>query len=227
MYSNYILIYIYILSAYSTINAYNLYHYYLNIMYPKYNKYNITRKTYIIKNIIKSGALYALSLMSPPILYSLLINDNKYNLIIQIGGIIYTINDTIGLFKVKNLSRSTQYHHIVTTFFGIVSIFTDFYKPTTKLLFIYCICSCYTYNVNLFMGMRFLISKKKLVLLQQKCLYSYTISCLLNWGYHIYYLFNCIYTIPLIIYYILICVLIYDDIKLIKWLYIYNLDNYD
>tara|TARA_B100001142_G_scaffold97315_1_gene99224 strand:+ start:6423 stop:7055 length:633 start_codon:yes stop_codon:yes gene_type:complete len=209
---------------------YKVYDFYLNIMYSKYKSYDNEKKQYIIKNTMKSGALYGLSIISPPIIYSLIVNDNyyNYNLIIQIGAIIYTINDTVALYKLKNLSNSTKYHHIVSTSFGIISIFTDFYSnDTSKLLFIYCISACLTYNVNLFMGMRFLLSKKDLITLQQKCLYSYTISCALNWGYHIYYLFTNNHTIPLVIYYLLICVLIYDDLKLIKWLYVYDLNKYD
>lgn len=229
-YTNYLIVYIYILAIISTNSMYKVYDFYLNIMYSKYKSYNDEKKQYIIKNTMKSGALYGLSLISPPIIYSLIVNDNyyNYNLIIQIGGIIYTINDTVALYKLKKLSISTKYHHIVSTSFGIISIFTDFYSNnTSKLLFLYCISACFTYNVNLFMGMRFLLSKKDLITLQQKCLYSYTISCALNWGYHIYYLFTNNYTTSLIIYYLLICVLIYDDLKLIKWLYVYDLNKYD
>ena len=85
--------------------------------------------------------------------------------------------------KLKKLSNSIKYHHIVSTLFGIISIFTDFFiNNVAKLLFLYCISACFTYNVNLFMGMRFLLPKKDLITLQKKCLYSYTISCALNWG---------------------------------------------
>ena len=58
------------------------------------------KKQYIIKNTMKSGALYGLSIISPPLIYSLIINDNyyNYNLIIQIGAIIYTINDTVAIY---------------------------------------------------------------------------------------------------------------------------------
>ena len=229
-YTNYVIVYFYMLAIYSTITIYNVYDFYLNLMYSKYKSYNNEKKQYIIKNTMKSGALYGLSIISPPLIYSLIINDNyyNYNLIIQIGAIIYTINDTVALYKVKNLSNSTKYHHIITTLFGIISIFTDFYtNNVAKLLFLYCISACFTYNVNLFMGMRFLLPKKDLIALQKKCLYSYTISCALNWGYHIYYLFTNNYTTSLIIYYLLISVLIYDDVKLIKWLYIYDLNKYD
>ena len=94
-YTNYVIVYIYILAIISTNSMYKVYDFYLNIMYSKYKSYDNEKKQYIIKNTMKSGALYGLSIISPPIIYSLIVNDNyyNYNLIIQIGAIIYTIND--------------------------------------------------------------------------------------------------------------------------------------
>ena len=39
-YTNYVILYFYMLAIYSTITIYNVYDFYLNLMYSKYKSYN-------------------------------------------------------------------------------------------------------------------------------------------------------------------------------------------
>ena len=77
--------------------------------------------------------------------------------------------------------------------------------------------------------MRYLYNDKESVELRLKAIVCYFIACFLNWGYHIIWLmFNIgIFDVWLGIYYTLICVLIYDDIYLLKWLHNYDFTGFE
>ena len=196
-----------------------------NKLYPDFKKLSAHKQKYIAKNIIKSNVLELLSYLSSPVLFSVILNIGNFNHIIKVGAISYVANDFVALITVDKIPTRTKYHHIVSSTFCFYGIFLDFYKhDIAKLLFVYCITSCYSYNVNRFMAVRFLQTKKELVNLRLKGLIAYTIGCGLNWAYHIIWIVYNINDINLWIclYYILVTVLVYDDLYLMKWLYNYH-----
>ncbi len=188
------------------------------------------KKKYIAKNIIKSNILEILSYISFPTLYSVIFNYGNLDNVIKIAAICYVSNDFVALLTVEKIPNRTKYHHTVTTLFCFYTQFISFYDNNiAKLLFVYCVTSCYSYNVNRFLAMRYLYNDKESVELRLKAIVCYFIACSLNWGYHIIWLmFNIgIFDVWLGIYYTLICVLIYDDIYLLKWLHNYDFTGFE
>ena len=188
------------------------------------------KKTYIAKNIIKSNILEVLSYLSFPVLYSVIFNYGNLDNIIKIGAIGYVANDFVALLTVEKIPNRTKYHHIVTTLFCFYTQFISFYEnDIAKLLFVYCVTSCYSYNVNRFLAMRYLYNDKESVELRLKAIVSYFIACSLNWGYHIIWLVTNIgkFNTWLGLYYILVCVIVYDDMYLLTWLYNYDFTGFE
>ena len=68
----------------------------------------------------------------------------------------YVANDSIGLYKVKNLGSATTLHHTITTSLGLLTPMINFYDSVPQLLLIYSLSACYSYNVNYYLGIRFL-----------------------------------------------------------------------
>jgi hypothetical protein len=187
------------------------------------------KRKYIIKNIIKAQVLEVLSYLSPPMLLSLFFNYKNYNNVIKIGAIAYVSNDFVALLYVDKLPYRTKYHHIVTTFLCISSQVLDFYNnPIAYLMLVYTFTSCLSYNVNKFLALRFLQKPDFLHTLRKKALYTYVIACTANWAYHVWWAFIHFYdfTSYLTVYYLLICVLIYDDLFLMNWLFHYDINKF-
>ena len=99
----------------------------MSLIYPKFNNYDINRKKYIIKNIIKSNILYILSILSIPLSIAYQYGKPEVNTIIQFSGMFYVANDSMGLFKVENLGPATTLHHIISTTIGLLVPMIDFY----------------------------------------------------------------------------------------------------
>ena len=195
---------------------------FLNWKYPKFNQYNSQRQNYIIKNYVKCIVLKYISISTIPFTMLVLFDIGDHTNYIQFIGSLYASCDTIALIQNIKLSRSTIMHHLITTFLSFINIFINWNKANhiLKLLALYTTLSCYSFNVNYCLGMRFLLNKEEQIPINQTAKHTYVLACLVNWSIHMIYLYNNIYTISLPgkIYYCLIAFIVYDDIILLKWL---------
>jgi len=221
MYSYLILSY-YFVACFLINNLYDYFKRYLALIYPKFNNYDDRRQKYIIKNIIKSNILYVISILSLPLTIAYQYNVPEVNTIIQFSGMFYVANDSMGLFKVENLGTATTMHHIVSTSIGLITPMIDFYDSSTaQLLVIYTLAASYAYNVNYYLGIRFLKERHETKYLKYQSFIIYLMLCICNFGYHGYWLYNNLYNLSNcnIAYYTVITPLIYDDLKLLQFLY--------
>ena len=221
MYSYLILSY-YFIACFLINSLYNYLQENMSLIYPKFNNYDINRKNYIIKNIIKSNILYILSILSIPLSIAYQYGKPEVNTIIQFSGMFYVANDSMGLFKVENLGPATTLHHIISTTIGLLVPMIDFYDSSTaQLLVIYTLSASYAYNVNYYLGIRFLKERNETVELKWNSFMIYLMLCVCNFGYHGYWLYTNLYNLSScnIAYYTIITPLIYDDYKLLSFLY--------
>ncbi len=220
MYNYFILSY-YFVACFLINSFYDYFQNNLGILYPKFNNYDDRRKKYIIKNVIKSNALYAISLLSLPMIFAYQLSLPEVNILIQFVGMFYVANDSVGLYKVKNLGAATTLHHTISTSFGLLTPMINFYDHVPQMLLIYTLAACYSYNVNYYLGIRFLKERHETENLKNQAFMSYLLICLCNFGYHGYWLYNNLnnLTNTHIVYYTVITPLIYDDLKLLKFLY--------
>lgn len=201
---------------------YHMANFYLSMTYEKFNVYDIKRRNYIIKNFIKSYILYYISVVTIPIIPMVLLNIGNVNKCLHFIGFLYCSNDTVALFKNMNMSYSTKVHHIISTTLSIINIFVDSLRNDniTKLMSIYCILSCYPYEVNYCLGMRFLLDRTEEKKMKRQAFIKYLGCCFINWSIHSIYLLYNIRNLNVIMvgYYSLIVFIVYDDIVLLKWL---------
>jgi len=221
MYSYLILSY-YFVACFLINSLYDYFQKNLGLIYPKFNNYDDRRQKYIIKNIIKSNILYIISILSLPLTVAYQYGKPEVNTIIRFSGMFYVANDSMGLYKVNNLGPATTMHHLVSTTIGLITPMIDFYDSTTaQLLVIYTLAASYAYNVNYYLGIRFLKERNETVDLKRESFYIYLMLCICNFGYHGYFLYNNLNNLSNcnMIYYTIIMPLIYDDFKLLQFLY--------
>ena len=195
---------------------------YLISNYDKFNTYDRKRKNYIIKNYMKSKILHYISVSTIPLLPFLIFNIGNVTKCCHFLGFLYAAGDTVALTKNINMSLSTKIHHTITTFLGFLNTVIDYGNShsISKMLALYCILSCYSYDVNYCLGMRFLVSGNEEIIIKKKAYFRYLICCCINWSLHLVYLLNHINNMEIIIicYYSIISLVVYDDILLLKWL---------
>ena len=146
----------------------------------------------------------------------------KINKCIHFIGFLYTSGDTVALFKNMNMNYSTKIHHTLTTSLGIINIFINWENTNdvAKLMAVYMILSCYSYDVNYCLSMRFLMNEYEQKIMKKRAFIIYMTCCAINWSVHCSYLIYNItnLNLSLISYYSLIIFIVYDDIVLLKWL---------
>lgn len=202
--------------------SYPLMDIYLNYYYDNYSSYDDRKKNYIKKNFIKSYILYYLSISTIPLIPLVFLNIGDINFMVWFVGSLYTSGDTIALFKDMKLSTTTKYHHMITTFLSFINFFIDWKTAGAipKLMALYTILSCYSYDVNKCLALRFLEVHDVQVKMKKDALIVYFLSCFLNWSIHIIVFLSYINNMSFIMgfYFLLVLVIAYDDIILLNWL---------
>jgi len=190
--------------------------------YYKFKEYTIQRQNYILKNVIKYNILKYISISTIPFTILVLFDIGNHTHFIHFIGALYGSCDTVALIKDMPLSISTKTHHTITTFLSIMNTTIVWKQQNTilKLLALYTILSCYSFDVNYCLGMRFLSSIEQQKDMKEKAKQTYILTCFINWSIHIVYFYNYVYEINLygLLYYCLIAFVVYDDILLLKWL---------
>ena len=201
---------------------YPIVHRYLRKNYDNFNIVPYDKQQYVIKNLIKSGLLCTLCVLSFPFIIIPIYTRGYWdNYWCHRLGVLYTANDTVGLFVVKNLPYSTVMHHKITTTLCLISLNINFQESSFgQMLFVYTIASSHAYLVNFYLGARYLHQKKELAYLKRYARDIYIFSCACNWGWHIHWFFSNYNSIHFehIVYLILLYSIIKDDIILIQWL---------
>ena len=203
---------------------------------PNFN--NITpshKKWYVVANISKSVFLLCIAL-SPRFwkeCYRGFIMDNwpPSLLFIKRCCILYVATDLVALIMVPKLPFSTKMHHTVTTLIvlavggGNLRVRgTTGFLGACKMAVLYGSFSSVPYLVNAYLGLRVIYSKRRW--LYEMCRLSlvvYMLVCALNWFTHLMWLFgywgDSNFSLPIILYVMMMVMMINDDIVLIKWLF--------
>jgi hypothetical protein len=187
------------------------------------------KKNYIIKNFIKTSSMFYIFLVFLKIIMFYGINNFFNNQIIRNYGAIYVGNDLGGLIMVKNLPKSTKFHHIVSVIlYSIVSYFDVEEYDIVKMIAVYTVFSFIPYSVNCFLAMRFFITKEDTKLNYYIDMnriiakYTYLFTCMCNWAIHLHFLYEKIINYQLTLYHIMyftfLIPIVNDDIVLLKWL---------
>ena len=190
-----------------------------------FNTYTMARKYYISKNIFKGIILCMLVPLSTVILWNGLIKGQWDRHIISICGTLYAATDMAGLVMVRNLALSTILHHVCVFIFTLVTLSFDYNTcPWIQSLVIYGSFASYTFLVNTYLGLRFVITKnfKNYWMFEdmKKLATVFYMTCIvLTWCIQYYYMFY-IYTFDIFStsYAILSHIILFDDIVLINHL---------
>ena len=194
----------------------------------KYKKLEKNRKNYFIKNIIKSIAMIPIAIEGSYVVgYGILFNKWNNHTMYRLG-YQYSALDILGLMTVKKLPLNSQLHHITTFVLSYLNTYIDYNHKTIWIgLPIFCIISCFSFAVNLFLGLRLIYKLEQLNKILNFAYYGYIWWSLFNVLYqygniiiHFYQLIPSILkSTEFLLYIFLIHVIINDDIKLIRFLY--------
>ena len=192
----------------------------------KYNMISFQRKLYICSNIIKSIFLCILSINYIILLIknkTLFLNWKNEEFSIKSSVILYMIPDFWSMIITNStMMMTTIFHHLCVLIATVFIINSDIETDGIHISFIYYgLLSSFSFLVNTFLGMRFLVKFTKK---QQKfIIINYILICLFNWTWQIYYLLN---INEIYIYKFILILLLYfwinDDIVLLKFLKNYN-----
>ena len=198
-----------------------------------YQNLKFEKQLYVVKNIIKSASLAYLTLTTIYYVPQLLQLSQIDMSLVRWWGSIFVANDLTALILVPNLPSNTINHHIMTfILLSIVYLFDGNELEIIKLISIYTIFSYYAFLVNLYLGMRFLVSTTEKHLSMQRLLnsmidklrilayYNYLVCLGINWSFHIYYFINQFWSLNLahLFYFIFLVPIVKDDLILLSWL---------
>jgi|UniRef100_A0A6C0C0Z9 hypothetical protein len=198
---------------------------YLSNNYINFRNIPLHKQNYSVKNLIKSSILCSLCFISvPTIVIPVYFRGYWSNWWCHRLGVLYTVNDTLGLLLVDKLPASTKLHHRITTTLCLMSLGIDFQTSTLgQMMYVYTLASAGAYLVNYYLGLRLLFDKKegeKLNYIKRRARDIYFISCLLNWGWHTLWTirnYNLI-GIQHMMYFFFLSYIIKDDLILLNWL---------
>lgn len=192
-------------------------------MYHKENNISLFseyKKKYIIKNIWKSAVLFFMVVISTFYFIEGFLYDKWYNVFFYIFGTLYTSLDISGLIYVKGLPLATKIHHIVVGILGSLNLLVDYNKSGYyRSILIYTYFSMVPFLVNFYLGYRYIFNDEKKLKLIAKLSYKiYLYSLILNICCQIIFFILQEFSFTMIIYIMLYSLILYDDIKLIKFL---------
>ena len=178
------------------------------------------KKKYIIKNIWKSAVLFFLLVISTFYFIEGFLYDKWYNVFFYIFGTLYTSLDISGLIYVKGLPLATKIHHVVVGILGSLNLLVDYNKSGYyRSILIYTYFSIVPFLVNFYLGYRYIYNDEKKLKLIAKLSYKiYLYSLILNILCQIVFFILQEFSLTMIIYIMLYSLILYDDIKLIKFL---------
>lgn len=201
---------------------------YLEDYNKTFKRLELNKRLYVVKNIVKAINLGYISFTYTNTLVNYVISD-KYDMpVIRDLASFYVSNDILALVLVPNLPMTTKIHHSLTTLFLFYTMIVDYNDISNpgKLLLIYTLLSCYSFLVNLYLGIRFLEQKNtenRLIKYSRVAsFYTYATCCMMNWTIHCYILLSRViswqYNLQYLTYTGLLYFIIKDDLILMSWL---------
>jgi hypothetical protein len=184
-------------------------------------------KYYVLSNLIKSALLFTYVPLASYVIYNAIVYDFWNDSLIKNAATLYAVPDTVSLFMVKKNAWSTIFHHIVVFLLYIGVTLSDFSNQTVsigKLVVVYSVFSVFSYMVNFLLASRYIyIPQRSKQILSQISFYVYSGCCLVNWSWQVKYLYGLVLLTGIwwgiVLYVLLLCVLINDDIMLLKWIH--------
>lgn len=152
------------------------------------------RRRYVIKNVLKSALLFALSIACTPTIYRLFYHSHSDNEFIHTIGVLYAIPDVYALWWVRGmLYQSTVFHHISVALLATLGLFLDHSIDTHWIaMLVYAYLSMWTGVVNFYLGVRFLLKRDDpredwaRRNLASFALWVYVSCCAANWLYQLH-----------------------------------------
>ena len=201
---------------------------YLEDYNKTFKRLELNKRLYVVKNIVKAINLGYISFTYTNTLVNYVISD-KYDMpVIRDLASFYVSNDILALVLVPNLPMTTKIHHSLTTLFLFYTMIVDYNDISNpgKLLLIYTLLSCYSFLVNLYLGIRFLEQKNtenRLIKYSRVAsFYTYATCCMMNWTIHCYILLSRViswqYNLQYLTYTGLLYFIVKDDLILMSWL---------
>lgn len=181
---------------------------------------SVYKRKYITKNIWKSFMLLLILIGSTLQFFDGFFNNVWSNLSFQTWGTVYVALDLSGLIYVRGLPLATVIHHVVVNILGIVHAQTDYNTPGYyRSILIYTYFSVIPFLVNFYLGYRYLDKdshRKKRLAYYSYRIYQFSLisNMVCQFIFFLYEPFH--YSI--ILYVFLYCLILNDDIKLIRFL---------
>jgi len=214
---------VFLVGSYVVFTSYFTFHFYLEKYSGSYKSVESEKQFYVLSNLIKSATLLSYTPLAAVVLYNTMVNDEWDTIVIRNLGCMYCIPDFVSLFMVKKMSNTTILHHLAVCVFNAVSMFNDYGEENVcRLMVVYAVFSTFAYLVNLLLASRFLGIPKWLArYMSAGALFIYAACCGINWTWQAYYSHKLwhLYNWPLYAYLSLICLVVYDDLVLMKWLW--------
>ena len=213
----------------------------LNRVSKNYRELNNDKKKYIVTNFNKFIMLILTSYLFICLLFDINIfnleNWSRYDLVLKNMGGLYATTDIVGtILNIKKIKMTTLFHHIgvMIAYIYLCSMSVDL-NDFNKASIVYGGFSSLAGIVNLFLGMRYIISSKNINYYFSKLSFLvYFTACFLNWSWQLFYLYNLLfvekyynettlfYKLFFISFYIIILYIwINDDLILMKYLFNY------
>jgi hypothetical protein len=176
---------------------------------------------YIIKNIWKSCILFLILIFGTFHILEGFINNIWYNVFFYIFGTIYSSLDISGLIFVRGLPTATVVHHCVVGILGSLNLLVDYsVSGYYRSIIIYTYFSIIPFLVNFYLGYRYIsVNKERIKKIANYSYKIYTFSLISNILCQIIFFINQEYNNYLFVYIGLYTLILYDDIKLIKFLH--------
>lgn len=173
----------------------------------------LPRREYVIKNFCKSVGLCILCAIAIPTVVIPAFNNIWHTELIRMIAAAYVSHDFVGLLRVR-LSWSTRLHHVSSFVLMCVCFHLDFATSLLgQAIFVYTFCSSMAFVVNLYLAVRIIGWEYKVALCRLSFV-VYSVCCVCNWTWHLYY-----YDFKDPVYVIALVFIVWDDIYLLKFLW--------
>lgn len=216
---------LFLIGSYLIFASYYMVYYFLERFSSSFRRISSQdKKFYIIGNLLKAGILISITPFAFYHLVKIVVFDTWESNILRNLGCIYAIPDFISMIIVKRMRWSTWTHHLVVVIFNYFSIMNDYTQENIcRCVVVYAAFSSFAYCVNVLLASRFLgVSVRVARVLSFVALVVYVLCCAINWAWQVYYLRRLLrrghdhWTVY--VYMMLICLVMWDDIMLNRWL---------
>lgn len=190
------------------------------------------RKWYIVANMTKT--FYLIVLAFSPRFWIGAFNGFFYDEFqmteLKRCGIIYITADTVALYMVSKLPKSTVLHHVATNSLCLLIAGTNMSTKgwngilgVSKMSLLYGLFSSVPFSVNAYLALRVIYpGSKMLIHLVRLSLWTYLACCAGNWTVHAMWLaglaYNLQFSVYTALYLVPMAMMVNDDIVLIRWL---------